>query len=331
MNSNELESVLQAFPKAKLAIQASPLQRLVNLEQMIHVPNVFVKRDDLNGLGAGGNKVRNLEYLLGDALERDCDVVIASGQIDSNLCMLTAAACRKLGIECALVHNNDAPKHLKGNMILNDILGIKQIYLGEVDEAFRSQQVDKVKQDYQSSGRRPYVIYNGASTPLGSLGYVDGALELFHQITNDNLHITDIFVPGGNGGLAAGMIFGAGVLDLPFHVHVVSVEHAKEKLHDELVELISGMEELTNITVNYPLHEIMTIYEEYRGEGWNRPTAEADQMIYELARLEGIFLEKTYTSKAFLGMKDLLATGKVRSVGACFLHSGGFSSLFSQY
>lgn len=329
MKKEQLYKVLGGFNKVKLAVQTTPLQRLNNIEKIINIPNIYIKRDDLNGLGPGGNKVRNLEYLLGDAIKSDCDLIIASGYNESNLCMLAAAACTKLGLECVLVHNSCEPQVLKGNMLLNGILGIKQIYLGDVDETSRSAHAQKLKHEYISKGRRPYIIYNGATSPMGSLGYVDGALELFNQIGDTK--ISDVFVPGGNGGLATGMIFGAGALDMPFHVNVISVENEKEKLYKIISDLIGELEELTNIKLKYGLDEMMTVYEDYRGDGWNCETAESVNMIYELARKEGIFLEKVYTSKAFFGMKDLLEKKIIKCDGACYLHSGGFSSLFDQF
>jgi len=331
MNTQELNTVLQRFHHVNLAIQITPLQKLNNIETLLDYPDIYMKRDDLNGLGAGGNKVRNLEYLLGDAIANDFDTIIASGTNESNLCMLTAAACRKLGLDCVLVHNDNQPTINKGNMLLNSILDVKHIFLGEVDEIARNLYVEKVKKDLEINGKKPYVIYNGATTPMGSLGYVAGALELLNQINEKNINIANVFVPGGNGGLAAGMIFGAGALDLPFHVNVITVEHKKSKLYDIVFKLVKGIEELTEVKLEYKLEDIMTIYGEYRGQGWNRSTVESNNMIYKLAKLEGIFLDKTYTSKTFLGMTDLLKKGHLKKGGACFLHSGGFSALFDQF
>lgn len=331
MNSQKLETILLPFNKIKLAVQKTPIQELRNFGEFIGVNNLYIKRDDMNGLGAGGNKVRNLEYLLGDALKKGSDLIISSGDIESNLCTLTAAACRKLGLDCILVHNNYYQEQLKGNMILNKILGIKQIYLGDVGEDIRGVHVEELSKDYEKKGRKPYIIYNGGTTPLGSLGYVEGALEIYKQIKEMNINITNIFVPGGNGGLAAGMIYGAAALDIPFHINVISVEHCKNDLSNIIYSLVEGIEELVGLKLKHRLEDVMTIDDNYRGEGWNRSTNESVDVIYDLARKEGIFLEKVYTSKAFLGMKTLLESKRILCKGACFLHSGGFSSLFGQF
>ena len=76
--------------------------------------------------------------------------------------------------------------------------------------------------------------------------------------------------------------------------------------------------------------DLYTIHEEYRGEGWGIPTPESVDWIHDLARTEGIFVEKVYTSKTLYGMLDLIQKGSIDG-SACYLHSGGFGALFSQF
>ena len=92
---------------------------MYNLEKLAGAGPLYIKRDDLNGVGPGGNKVRPLEYLLGEALARKNDTIIASGQANSNLCSIAASACCKLGVKCILVHNSNRPEKPAGNALLN--------------------------------------------------------------------------------------------------------------------------------------------------------------------------------------------------------------------
>ena len=110
MTGIELEAALTAFPRSRLCDFATPVHRLPRLERKLNTCPLYIKRDDLNGVGSGGNKVRPLEYLLGEAQAQGCDVVIASGQENSNLCSIAASACCRLGIKCILVHNNYSKK-----------------------------------------------------------------------------------------------------------------------------------------------------------------------------------------------------------------------------
>lgn len=329
MTITEIERALSRLPRRTLCSFETPTERLYRLEEQLQAGPVYMKRDDLNGVGPGGNKVRPLEYMLGEAVERRCDTVIASGRENSNLCSIAAAACGRLGLRCILVHNDPEPEHLRGNMLLNRLSGVEERYIGPIPEPERDKYVDRLAAELRARGAAPYVIENGATTAHGAVGYIHLPLELCRHLKEQP--ITDLFVPGGNGGLAAGVAFGAALLGAPFHVHVITVEHPKRELEAILNGLFQGIERYTGLAPDLPASQAMTIHEAYRGGGWGVSTRQSDGMVEHLARTEGIFLERIYTSKTVWGMCDLLKSGAVRSEGACAVHSGGFASLFYQY
>lgn len=327
MTITEIEQGLSKLPRQILCSFETPLERLRRMEEQLQAGAVYMKRDDLNGVGPGGNKVRPLEYLLGEAMERRCDTIIASGQENSNLCAIAAAACCRLGLRCVLVHNNPEPNGLRGNMLLNQLSHVEEHYIGSVSEEERNEYVTRLAAELKAKGASPWVIENGATTPRGAVGYIHLPLELLKS----QEPITDLFVPGGNGGLAAGVVFGTALLGAPFHVHVITVENPKEELECILSKLFQELLELTGLRPEVPPQQVMTVHGEYRGEGWGIPTPQSDRMVEQLAQTEGIFLERVYTSKTVWGMYDLLKSGAVKSKGACVVHSGGFASLFYQY
>lgn len=141
MKIQEAKEILTSLNRLSLCSYDTPIQHLKHLEELTGINGLYIKRDDLNGVGPGGNKVRALEYLLGSAVENHSDIVIASGQMNSNLCTIAAAACCKIGIHCILVHNNDEPKYPTGNTILNNLLGIERVYLGEKPESYRNEYI----------------------------------------------------------------------------------------------------------------------------------------------------------------------------------------------
>ena len=302
MTGIELEAALTAFPRSRLCDFATPVHHLPRLERKLNTCPLYIKRDDLNGVGSGGNKVRPLEYLLGEAQAQGCDVVIASGQENSNLCSIAASACCRLGIKCILVHNNDQPTHLAGNILLNKLSGVEEHYVGTIPETERNDYVAALAERLRQEGKKPAGV-----------------------------QIHDLFVPGGNGGMAAGIVYGTALLGAPFHVHVVSVENTKEELESILDELFRGLERYTGLTPPVPISSVMTVHGQYRGDGWGIPTEQSDAMIEQMAQLEGVLLERIYTAKTAWGMCDLLRRGEVKSDGACLVHSGGFASLFYQY
>lgn len=330
MRIQEVLQLLEKFPQIKLGVDKTPIQRLRKTETELGFSPIYIKRDDLNGLGIGGNKVRNLEFLLGDALSRECDTIIVSGQIQSNLCTLAAAACRYANLECVIVHNNEKPAELCGNAVLNKILNPTINYIGDVGEDARNKYVADLENTLRAEGKKPFVILNGASTATGSLGYVKGACELLAQISDERLNIKNVCVPGGNGGLAAGIVFGTALLGNPYHIDLITVEHTQEALEAIMRNFIYGLEMLTGVKMPCPLEEVMTIHSAYRFGGWGIAPKEIEDFICNFAQSEGIFVEKVYTAKVLYGMLDMINRG-IFNDGVCYLHSGGTGALFSQF
>lgn len=326
---------LDRFPRVNLGIWPTPLQELSRMGGRVSHHKLFIKRDDLTGLGQGGNKTRSLEFLLGDALRKGADVILTAGRSQSNLCSLTAAACCKAGIECVLVHNDDPPDSPEGNMILNRIFGAESVFVGKVDEEQRTGKMEAIARELETRGRKPYIIYNGTSTPLGALGYVSAAFELYGQIRSQSLDVRHVAIVGAMGGTASGFVLGTALLGHPFHVHVISVEYPKPVLHRLMAELISGaaemIKEVEGLQPLAPPEEVMTVYDDHLGEGYAIPTPLSKRTWYELARTEGILSEHVYTSKCLGGFLDLIQKGIIPpDEGACYIHTGGLASIFTQ-
>lgn len=331
MNLSKAKEVLSQFSRLELGTFPTPLQPMRHLQKTLGVEiPLYIKRDDLTGLGAGGNKVRNLEYLLGDMKQKGGDILLASGKSQSNLCALAVSACCKVGVKCIIVHNDQPPRQKVGNQLLNHLSGAHLNYIGDVTDGEREEYVVQYAQQLERQGHRPYIIKNGASTALGSLGYVHAMVELGEQCQQQELKLRHLFVPGGNGGLAAGTIFCTALLQAPFHIHVITVEHEVPVLKEILERFLREIGELTGQLRNFDFSGTYTIQGAYRGDGWGKPTPECIKEIYNLAQTEGIFVEQVYTSKTLYGMLDMVQKGLV-DTNACYLHTGGFGALFGQF
>lgn len=317
-------------PRAVLMPAPTPLHSLDGLAKELGYPQIYIKRDDMTGIGPGGNKIRSLEFILGEALKQERKVILASGPAQSNLCTLTAAACAKLGLVCELVHNGEEPEKKEGNLLLNDILGVRSHFLGNVDSEARDRYVESLYHEYEELGKKPYVVRNGATTGRGALGYTFAVLELMEQCNAKGLEGMTIFAPGGNGGVAAGLVYGNAVMGAPFHIIVISVEDDRETLLTHIETTLREAEMITGVPVKRPVDELCEIVDDYRGMGWGANTKESEEEIFRFARKEGIFIENVYTSKVMVGMKDWLKKGRITGP-VCYLHTGGFGSLFAQY
>ena len=113
---------LDSFPRVSLGVFPTPIQKLENISALLNT-NVYIKRDDLSGLGLGGNKVRKLEFLLADARAQGAEIVFTTGGAQSNHAMLTAAAAGKLGMKAILVLKKRGVTACRGNQLLEHLMG----------------------------------------------------------------------------------------------------------------------------------------------------------------------------------------------------------------
>ena len=159
------------YSKISLGIFPTPVQKLENISRLLNV-NVFIKRDDLTGLGLGGNKVRKLEYLLADAREQGAEVVFTTGGAQSNHAMLTAAAAGKLGMKPILILKQRGVTERIGNQLLEHLMVTEVIFMDTDSYADIYDQMDRIGVQL---GVPYYKIPCGGSNALGCLGYVDCA------------------------------------------------------------------------------------------------------------------------------------------------------------
>src|SRR5689334_1525660 len=110
--------MLDARPRAPLTPLPTPLERAARLSEALGV-EVWLKRDDVGSLGLAGNKVRKLEYALGQARQDGATAVVTLGAAQSNHARATAAACARLNLRCVLVFRGEPPGGApSGNLLL---------------------------------------------------------------------------------------------------------------------------------------------------------------------------------------------------------------------
>lgn len=324
-----IESFLETTERIPLLPGPTPLHDLREAHRNKDI-RLLIKRDDMTGIGPGGNKVRSLEYILGEAKAKGATKILAAGPEQSNLCVLTAAACARAGLECELVINSNEPERKEGNLLLEQLLGTKTHYLGPCDGETRNLRMEEISATYREQGERVFVVRNGATTGRGALGYTAAVVEMARQCEAMGIQQMTIFAPGGNGGVAAGLIYGNALMGSPFRIVIVSVEDERDTLKGHIQATIRETETITGIPMCTPLEETAEITDAYRGAGWGENTPESQQAVLSFARSEGIFIENVYNSKVLVGMMDWIDKGKVSGT-VCYLHTGGLGSLFAQY
>lgn len=341
INCKEARERLNRRPKAKLGFFPTPFYKLENMSEKLGV-NLYIKRDDFTGMSLfGGNKVRKLEYLIGEAVEQGCDYVFTYGATQSNHAMQTVTACRRYGLHpviylVAIVKPDE--EDIRSNLLLDRIMDaeihIVEMMEGETEEKAEERSFIMAKEHIarlENEGHKCYNVPMGGASPAGSLGFVEGFVELEEQLEQMNLKMDYIFHATGTGGTMAGMAAGKKLLGSPAKIISVNVS-AKDsgyprrcaELANESLKLI-GTENL--VSEEEDIHTDLNYYL----PGYEIPNEGATQAIRMLAREEGLFLDPVYTGKAFAGLIDYIRTGKVeKGSNVMFWHTGGATALFAE-
>ena len=309
---------LESFPRVSLGVFPTPIQRLEHISRLLHT-NVYIKRDDLSGLGLGGNKVRKLEFLLADAREQGAELVFTTGGAQSNHAMLTAAAAGKLGMEAILVLKQRGVTACLGNQLLERLMGTDVRFVDTDDYADIYAEMDRIG---AASGRPYYKIPCGGSNGLGSLGYVDCAREIAGQ----GLRFDHIICAEGSGGTMAGLALGAKLYLPGTRVHGMMVDNEPfDRITPALMEEAARLLE-ANVAITQEDYRLRDVC----GPGYAIPSEAGNAAVSLMAAQEGLFLDPVYTGKAFAGLRELAAEGAFRPEDkVLFLHSGGAGGLFA--
>jgi len=318
--------MLSTFPRIALLPAPTPLEHMARVSAHAGHPQLWVKRDDCMPLAFGGNKVRNLEYWLGQAQEQGCDILVIAGAPASNQVRLTAAAAAKLGLECLVLYAGPNPLPAHGNRMLTEMMGARIRSLGKVDEAERGWLARQAVAELAAAGRRPYLV---GDPVIGALGYVRAAHELHEQASAVGLDLYHIVLPGSMGVTEAGMILGAAMLNLGWTFHLISVEF---DLDDLEIRIRAILERLCQATQFRPTHDLLAhveIHMDQLGAGYGMPTDASFRVSHLFAKLEALVLEQTYVAKTFSGLLSCVAKGSIPTDEvACVVHTGGTPAIF---
>jgi D-cysteine desulfhydrase len=317
-----------ALPRVHLVVGPTPLQPAPRLSRELGVP-VLLKRDDLTGVGLGGNKLRGLEFLVADALARDCDSLVTGAGPQSNWTMLAALACLRHGIEPHVVCYGAADRHqglrAEGNMRLHRWLGVDIRFTGSAERASVEDGIENVAAELRAAGRRPYLVPRGGATPLGALGYVRASAELSSQFEDLAEPPAALWLATGSCGTQAGLVAGLATASASCRVVGVTVSRPAEECRTRIRELATGAARLAGIRADISEPDVR---EGWIGPGYGLPSDAGQMAAWLVATTEGVFLDPVFGAKAMAALIDSCRSGLVRGTQV-FLVSGGAPTLFA--
>jgi D-cysteine desulfhydrase len=311
------------LPRLHIANLPTPVEDLPRLTAALSSQKLIIKRDDLTGLGFGGNKTRKLELLVADAQALGSRTLVTAGAIQSNHCRQTAAAAARYGFDCILVLVGEQPPTPNGNLLLDVLFGAETVF---TDKAYRDQTLQQVFKDAEQKGRQPYLIPYGGSNSIGAVAYALAVCELLDQIPSPDW----IVFPSSSGGTHAGLALGAKITGYSGKVLGISIDEPESVLKDRVASLANESARLVGEQLSLSSPDIL-VHAGYLGKGYGVMGELEREAIRLFARQEGILLDPVYTGRAAGAMIDLIRKGYFQPDDRIlFWHTGGSPALFAE-
>lgn len=305
-----LEGVL---PWRSLGHFPTPLERVA----LPGAGEFWVKRDDLTAESYGGNKVRKLEFLIADAVERGAGRLITAGALGSHHALATAVHGRVAGLPVTLVL---FPQHVTGH--------VRRVLLADVAFGAELSFVPRMElvpaalaaRRWAHRPEAPYVIPPGGSNALGTLGYVNAALELVEQVKETGAPWpTELHVAAGTLGTAAGIAIGLALDGWDARVAATRITGRVVTNERVLRSLIRGALALLAPATGLDVESVARRVELRHGQigaGYGRET-QAGREATALFGGVGLSLDPTYTAKAAAELLESVRAGRA----ALFWHT----------
>ncbi|OXI33666.1 D-cysteine desulfhydrase family protein [Burkholderia aenigmatica] len=321
------------IPRYPLLDDATPIHPLPRLSAYLGGATIHVKREDIAGVGGGGNKLRKLELLIGEALQSGAETVITVGARQSNHARLTAAAAARAGMRCEVVLTRSVPRDdadyvESGNILLDSLFNARVHDLPASADAmaYAIARADELR----ASGQRVYICPFGGSSPVGCLAYAACAAEIVQQSRAQGNHFDRIIVPNGSGGTHAGLIagfaaLGAGTIEVDGYTVYAPAAEAHRATLDKAQQTARILNRDTEISP-----EAVRVDASQLGPGYGIPTDAMRQAVRLLASKEGLLLDPVYSGKAFAGLIEGVTSGRYApDQNILFVMTGGLPGLFA--
>jgi len=331
LNTNKHHGAVEKFlslNRLRLANLSTPIERLDRLRSLIPgAPHLYIKRDDLTGYFAGGNKLRKLEYVMADALSKAATTVITTGSITSNLARTTATVARRLGLKCELVLNGSDPKSAHANSRVAELLNVRVHNVVSREE--RDLTMDQIADTLEAHGEVVYKIPLGASNEIGSFGMVAAMEEIGIQQLELGEPFDAIVLATSSGGTQAGLEVARRLFDYKrLRILGVSADDPSAEIKKASLKAINPMLQKLNLPANVSPEELH-VDDSFIGDGYGINTDESTEAMRLFAEAEGILLDPVYTSKGAAGLIDYCRRGEFKETDrVLFWHTGGVMTLF---
>jgi 1-aminocyclopropane-1-carboxylate deaminase/D-cysteine desulfhydrase-like pyridoxal-dependent ACC family enzyme len=320
---------MSELPRISLGCFPTPCERAIDLGALLGIDTLWIKRDDLIGYSWGGNKVRPIEFILGDALQQGADTIVVCGGPTSNFAALMVAACVQCGLAVHQISYGSQPASAPAALEVSTRSGAVLEFTGSSDRATMDATANVVANRLRSEGRRPYVLARGGATPVGALGFANAALELSEQLTLLGIDSATIVVPVGSGGTIAGLVagwtyaFDAITPAKPINVEIVgvSVSRPPEELRDNIQAIVRDCgTAVAQGNLRPPAERCHWRLIDGRGAGFGVADMRDLELVEEASRQTRYLVDTTYNGKTLRWLRE---SAHQLSGPIVYWHTGG--------
>jgi 1-aminocyclopropane-1-carboxylate deaminase/D-cysteine desulfhydrase-like pyridoxal-dependent ACC family enzyme len=327
---SQLKTALDALPRARFAHLPTPIDRCSRLGPELGGIELWIKRDDATGMALGGNKTRQLEYILGFALSTGHDCIIQGAASQSNHARQLAAAGAKLGLEVHLTPWLDARSSpVQGNFLLSHLYGAKLHPIPEGSSSVEAKRA--LAETLKAEGRNPYIVGMGAhdALVLAAVAYIDAFVEILEQLGYDA--VPDWLFTTSQGSTQAGLLAAVRILGLDTKVigiNPMGPVHEAYSPPDVIESLV--VESAQRVGYDIDLEPSAVVNRtDFVGEAYGIPSQAGLAALRTLATTEGILLDPVYSGKGFSGVIAAARSGELsHGDRVVFVHTGGLPIVF---
>ncbi len=303
----------------------TPVHRLLQFGREIDHSNLYIKREDLTAPIYGGNKVRNLEFLLGQAQKSHAEQVIALAPLGSNFIAALAAQAGRIGIPVTAFHFRP---HVSEQMIQHADFTVAQgarmkSYPGPYPINFLLSSLC-FSREQLSIGKKTFVMPTGGSNAIGALGHVNAFMEYKKQVEEKQIPQPDYLILGvGTCGTIAGFLAAKILTNDP--IKIIGVRCVDRVICNRwrIVNLANQILKVFQSKLSVKMADVCLV--DHGLVQYGAEASDAQYWIRHLLEKENIRLDTTYTTKVIGYIASLRNTPNFKGAKILYWHT--FSSL----
>jgi 1-aminocyclopropane-1-carboxylate deaminase/D-cysteine desulfhydrase-like pyridoxal-dependent ACC family enzyme len=281
-------------------------------------------RDDLSGFGIGGNKVRKLDFLIGDALAKKADTLVT--MVASSFSRNAAVAGKVHGFE---VHVVLAGTEEEQNLASQDLFNRADTvlhYVPQPDDNSMQRTLDRVLDELATGGKATYLLHPGGSDTIGCLGYLNAFNQIVEHSLQSGIHFDQIIHSTGSTATQAGLVLGQCIS----HYETTIIGMAASQITDVQIQRVLNLARQTAAMLSIPLDESRIIVDDrFLGPGYALPSEKGEEACRLFLGLEGILLDDSYTAKAAAGLIAKAVNGEFKKQdNVLFVHTSGDAGIY---